>query len=284
DLGFLYTLAAVVPWRLTEDRLARETGLQAAETLMQRYIPSAGIFQAWGRMDDPEQRGRAIIDCLMNMPLLYWASRETGDVRYAQAAESHSLKSAANFLRPDSTTFHTFYFDPASGAPCYGKTAQGARDDSCWARGQAWAIYGFALSYRYTRNPIFLQTARRVSDYFIAHLPADRVAYWDLIFTDGSGEERDSSASAIAACGLLELANWLPGARAETCRAEALAMTRSLYEHYSTQDAPASNAQILHGVYSKPGGNGVDEANLWGDYFYAEALMRLARPAWQIYW
>ena len=108
---------------------------------------------------------------------------------------------------------------------------------SCWARGQAWAIYGFPLSYRYTRNPAFLQAAQRVADYFIAHLPADRVAYWDLVFSDGSGEERDSSASAIAACGLLELANWLEDApKAAAYRAEAQAMTRSLAEHYATRD------------------------------------------------
>lgn len=285
DLGFLYTLAAVAPWRLTRKPLGREVALQAAEALMHRYIPAAGIFQAWGRMDDHDQRGRAIIDCMMNMPLLYWASRETGDLKYAQAAESHGLKSAANFIRTDATTFHTFYFDVSNGAPRYGKTAQGAQDDSCWARGQAWAIYGFALSYRYTRNPAFLQAAEQVADYFIAHLPADRVAYWDLIYTDGSSEERDSSAAAIAACGLFELAHWLPDReRAATYQLEAETMTQSLYENYSTRNNPASNAQILHGVYSKPGGNGVDEANLWGDYFYVEALMRLAHPDWEIYW
>jgi unsaturated chondroitin disaccharide hydrolase len=285
DLGFLYTLAAVAPWRLTKKPLGREVGLQAAEALLHRYIPSAGIFQAWGRMDDPDQSGRAIIDCMMNMPLLYWASRETGDLKYAQAAESHGTKSLANFIRVDSTTFHTFYFDVTSGAPRYGKTAQGAQDDSCWARGQAWATYGFVLSYRYTRNPVFLQAAERVTDYFLAHLPADRVAYWDLIYTDGSGEERDSSAAAIAACGLLELARWLPDReKAAAYQLEAETITQSLYEHYSTKDNLASNAQILHGVYSKPGGSGVDEANLWGDYFYVEALMRLARPDWEIYW
>jgi unsaturated chondroitin disaccharide hydrolase len=285
DLGFLYTLAAVAPWRLTHNPRAIEVALQAADTLMQRYIPAAGIFQAWGSMQDPDQRGRTIIDCMMNMPLLYWASQESGDLKYHQAAESHATRSMHAFIRPDATTFHTFYFDLATGAERYGKTAQGAKDDSCWARGQAWAIYGFALSYRYTRNPAFLDAAQRVSDYFLAHLPADRVAFWDLVFGDGSGEERDSSASAIAACGLLELAEHLRDRnKAEAYRSEAVAMTRSLYEHYSTRSDPASNAQILHGVYSKPGGAGVNEANLWGDYFYVEALMRLSKPNWQIYW
>ena len=285
DLGFLYTLAAVTPWRLTRSTVGRETGLAAARTLMRRYIPGAGIFQAWGRMDDPEQRGRAIVDCLMNMPLLYWASQETKDSSFARAAESHVTQTVKNFIRPDATTFHTFYFDVATGAPRYGKTAQGAQDHSCWARGQAWAIYGFPLSYRYTRNPEFLDAGARLADTFLAHLPADRVAYWDLIFTDGSGEERDSSASAIAACGLLELARWLPDqGKAEAYRNAAVAMTRSLYENYSSKDQPESNALLLEGVYSKPAGHGVNEANLWGDYFYLEALMRLARPEWEIYW
>ncbi len=285
DLGFLYTLSAVAPWRLSGSNYARETGILAAKALMNRYIPAAGIFQAWGRMDDPEQRGRTIIDCMMNMPLLYWASLETGEQVFALAAEGHALKSAANFMRPDDTTFHTFYFDVETGAPRFGKTAQGAGDDSCWARGQAWAIYGFALSYRYTRNPSFLDTASRTADYFLAHLPADHVAYWDLIFTDGSGEERDSSASAIAACGLLELAHWLPDRdKATAYTTEAEKIVQSLFDNYSTRGNPTSNAQILHGVYSKPMGQGVDEANLWGDYFYVEALMRLARPDWEPYW
>ncbi len=248
DLGFLYSLAAVAPWRLTRNALGRQVALRAAETLMKRYISAAGIFQAWGRMDDPEQRGRAIVDCLMNMPLLYWASQETGDPRFHQAAESHVNQSMKRFIRRDATTFHTFYFDVSNGEPRYGKTAQGARDDSCWARGQAWAIYGFPLSYRYTRNPALLRAAEQLADYFIAHLPADRVAYWDLIFGDGSGEERDSSASAIAACGLLELARWLPdAAKAAAYRAEAVAMTQALYEHYTPRNLPESNAQILHG-------------------------------------
>ena len=123
-----------------------------------------------------------------------------------------------------------------------------------------------------------------MADYFLAHLPADKVAYRDLVFSDGSPEERDSSASAIAACGIIGTgALWLPdqdaGARYQ---AVAVEMTQSLYEHYSTRDDPASNALILHGVYGKPNGNGIDEANLWGDYFYLEALMRLARPEWAV--
>ena len=111
------------------------------------------------------------------------------------------------------------------------------------------------------------------------------VAYWDLIFTDGSPEERDSSASAIAACGLLEMARWENNpVKLMSYQRTAVKILQSLYENYSTKDDPTSNALILHGVYGKPNGNGIDEANLWGDYFYLEALMRLARPEWAIYW
>jgi unsaturated chondroitin disaccharide hydrolase len=234
-------------------------------------------------MNDPNQRGRTIVDSLMNTPLLYWASQVTGDERYHRAAHRHAGQLAQHFVRPDDTTFHTFYFDPETGAPRFGRTAQGAADNSCWARGQAWAVYGFALNYLHTRDESLLHTARRVADYFLAHLPADKVAYWDLIFTDGSGEERDSSASAIAACGLMELAKWLPSER-ERYQSAAVEMAASLFENYSTRDAPESNALILHGVYSKPGDNGVDEGTLWGDYFYLEALTRLIRPDWKLYW
>jgi len=285
DLGFLYTLAAVAPWRLTGNETAKRVAIQAAELLMVRYLDNVGIIQAWGDLDDPEQRGRVIVDSLLNMPLLYWASEVTGDARFAEAALRHTTQLRDYIVRPDSTTYHTFYWDAESGAPLYGKTAQGYADDSCWARGQAWAIYGFVLNYRYTADKTFLRTAERCADYFLDHLPADHVAYWDMIFGDGSGEERDSSAAAIAVCGLQEIVKWLPdGARRQRYQAAATMILASLAENYSTCDHPESNALILHGVYGKPHGVGVDEANLWGDYYYLEALMRTTKPDWHLYW
>ncbi len=285
DLGFLYTLAGVAPWRLIEHAAARETALRAAEQLLTRYLEQPGILQAWGRMDDPKQSGRVIVDSLMNLPLLYWAGATSGAARYSQAAYRHAAQLRDYLVRPDGSTHHTFYFDPATGAPLGGKTEQGAADESCWSRGQAWTIYGFALSYVYTQDDSFLQVAGRAADYFLEHLPADGVAYWDLIFSDGSGEERDSSAAAIAVCGLLELSKQLPvGAGARRYRAAAQQVLASLFQSYSTAAVPASNALLLQGVYNKPGGMGVNEGNLWGDYFYLEALMRLAKPDWLLYW
>jgi unsaturated chondroitin disaccharide hydrolase len=285
DLGFLYTLSCVTPARRTGDRWARGAALTAADHLMTRVLGPAGIIQAWGDLRDPRQRGRTIIDSLMNTPLLFWASQTTGDERYAAAARRHADQLRAHILRPDGTTFHTFYWDPETGAPLRGETEQGHADDSCWARGQAWGIYGFTLNHRYTGDPALLAAARTCADHFLAHLPEDQVAYWDLVFTDGSGEERDSSAAAIAACGLSELAGAVGDpAEADGYREAAGRILRSLVDGYSTAGHPASNALILHGVYDKPKGIGVDEGTLWGDYFYLEALTRATVPGWTSPW
>jgi unsaturated chondroitin disaccharide hydrolase len=285
DLGFLYTLACVVAWERAGDETARQTALRAADHLLTRVLEPAGIIQAWGGVHDPRQRGRTIIDSLMNTPLLFWATRTTGDPRYAAFARRHATRLREHILRPDGTTFHTFYWDPVSGAPLRGETEQGSADDSCWARGQAWGIYGFTLNYRHSGDETFLVAARRCADYFLAHLPDDRVAYWDLVFSDGSGQERDSSAAAIAVGGLLELAEALesdPGA--DGYRAAAGSILGSLIDGYSTAGTLASDALLLHGVYDKPKGAGVDEGTLWGDYFYLEALTRFARPGWTSPW
>ncbi|MFK4247682.1 glycoside hydrolase family 88 protein [Micromonospora chokoriensis] len=285
DLGFLYTLACVTPARRTGDPQARGAALAAADHLMTRVLEPAGIIQAWGDLNDPRQRGRTIIDSLMNTPLLFWASQTTGDDRYAAAARRHTAQLRQHILRPDGTTFHTFYWDTDSGAPLRGETEQGHSDHSCWARGQAWGIYGFSLNHRHIGDPALLAAARTCADRFLAHLPDDHVAYWDLEFGDGSGQERDSSAAAIAACGLVELADGLTDtASADRYRAVAAEILRSLIDHYSTGGQPGSNALILHGVYDKPKNVGVDEGTLWGDYFYLEALTRATIPGWTSPW
>jgi unsaturated chondroitin disaccharide hydrolase len=285
DLGFLYTLGCVVPWRRTGDDTARRAALTAADHLLTRVLEPAGIVQAWGDLGDPRQQGRTIIDSLMNTPLLFWATATTGDPRYAEAARRHVAQLRDHIMRPDGSTFHTYYWDTETGQPLRGTTEQGSADESCWARGQAWGIYGFSLNHRYTADASLLHAARRCADYFLARLPADHVAYWDLEFGDGSGEERDSSAAAIAASGLVELADQVPpGSGGDRYRAAAVRILGSLMERYSTAGHQRSNALILHGVYDKPKGVGVDEGNLWGDYFYLEALTRAVRPGWTIPW
>jgi unsaturated chondroitin disaccharide hydrolase len=180
-------------------------------------------------------------------------------------------------VRPDGSTYHTFYFDVETGAPRFGRTHQGHRDESTWSRGQAWGMYGFALAYGYTRDERFLETARRCAEYFLVHAPANSVAVWDFDFDPNSGEPLDSSASAIAACGLLALGS---DAEVESARQ----MVRTLYGTCATRGSDTSNALLLHGTQNRNSGAGVDEGNLWGDYFYLEALTRLSRPDWTPYW
>ena len=284
DLGFLYSLSCVAAWKLNGDAAARATALKAADLLMFRYYEKAGIIQAWGDLGDPAQRGRIIIDCAMNLPLLHWASEETGNPYYREAAERHIAQANLRLIRPDWSSYHTFFFNPENGDPVKGTTHQGYADDSCWARGQAWGIYGNALSARYMRDASLPEAARGLARYFLNRLPDDLVAYWDLYFTSGN-EERDSSSAAIAACGLLELSAQLPAADVDRRPFEnaALRMLESLVNNYTSKTDPASNGQLLHAVYGKPNGTGIDECNAWGDYFYVEALVRLLK-SWKPYW
>lgn len=286
DLGFLYTLSCVAPWRLLGDERARGAALAAADHLMGRFLEPAGILQAWGDLADPAQRGRTIVDSLMNMPLLTWAGHQTGEERYPDAVRRHTRQLAAHIVREDDTTFHTFFWDPVTGEPLRGATEQGAGDDSCWARGQAWGIYGFALNHQVTGDPELLRASERCADYFLAHLPSDGVPYWDLVYTDGSDAPRDSSAAAIAACGLHELAavQTDPERRDRYARA-SLDMVRALVAGYTpVADGVESDALLLHSVYDAPKSIGVDEGSLWGDYFYLEALVRHTLPTWERYW
>lgn len=282
DLGFLYTLSCTAAWRIEANAQARQAALEAASLLLARYDPIAKVIQAWGDMSDPDQRGRMIIDCNLNLPLLWWAAAETGDDRYTQAASAHVAQAARYLVRPDHSTFHTFYMDTATGAPRFGSTHQGFSDDSCWARGQAWGIYGFALAFRHTGDPSLLALAGRLADYMLERLPGDGICCWDLIFT--GDDTRDSSAAAIAACGLLELAGALPlsDPGRERHAAAAVRMLMALDQAYLTP-LQGSNGILAHGVYHWPNGVGVDECCIWGDYFYLEALMRL-RNAWRPYW
>lgn len=285
DIGFLYSLSAVADYRLNKRETSKKMAIAAADLLMTRFNDKAGIIQAWGDLNDPEQQGRMIIDCLMNLPLLYFASDETGDSKYKNAAYRHAKQTQKYIVRDNYTTYHTYYFDVNTGEAKYGKTQQGYSDESCWARGQAWGIYGFTLSYLHTGDRTFLETAKNVSDYFISKLPKDKVCYWDLIFDDNSGEEKDSSAAVIAACGLLELAKHLPLTDEKKAFYEktALEIMESLAAHYTTINKPESNGILLEGVYDKKTNNGVNECMSWGDYYYVEALTRL-NQTWYGYW
>ncbi|MFD0676130.1 MULTISPECIES: glycoside hydrolase family 88 protein [unclassified Paenibacillus] len=279
DIGFLYSLSSKAQWIIEKDEAAKELTLKAADKLMSRWRAKGQFIQAWGPLGDKEQGGRIIIDCLMNLPLLYWASQTTGDDSYAKAAVIHAEKSMRYLVRGDDSSYHTFHFDQESGEPLGGSTAQGYRNGSTWTRGQAWGVYGFALSYRYTRDPLYLETSKRMAKYFLRHLPEDQVALWDIDVPSDPVPYRDSSASAIVCAGLLELIELLPSDdidRDELQQGLERSMT-SLMTKYATIGNRDSEGLLQHGSYSVRGGNAPDDFMIWGDYYYLEALLRLER-------
>ena len=192
DMGFLYSPSCVAAYKLTGSEKGRRAAILAADQLCTRFQEKGEFFQAWGALGAADNY-RYIIDCLLNVPLLYWASETTGDAHYADLAHKHVTTCLANSIRPDGSTYHTFFMDPVTGGPVRGATCQGYKDDSCWARGQAWGVYGTAISYRYTRRPEYLDAFRRVLAYYLERLPEDLVPYWDMTFTSGTEEPRDSS-------------------------------------------------------------------------------------------
>lgn len=288
DMGFLYSPSCIAAWKLVGDEDGRKAALLAAEQLMERYQPVGQFIQAWGRKGNANEY-RYIIDCLLNLPLLYWASEETGREDYREVALAHARTTLAHSVRSDDSTYHTFYMDPETGAPVRGVTKQGYSDESFWARGQAWGIAGMAFSYRYERLAAYRDTFERLLKFYLDRLPTDLVPYWDLVFSEKDGEPRDSSAAAIVACGLLEMADLETPEKAEEYRQLARRIVKSLVDVYSVKDPDISNGQLLHGTYSKKTphntcrGEGVDECVAWGDYYYMEALIRLSRR-WSSYW
>ena len=284
DLGFLYSLSCVAGYKLTGSAEGRKAGLLAADKLMERFQEKGGFIQAWGELGARDNY-RLIIDCLLNIPLLHWAFLETGKPVYRNAAMRHYEAACNNVIRDDASAYHTFYFDPETGEPLKGVTRQGYSDDSAWARGQAWGIYGIPLNYRYVKDDSAFNLFKGMTNYFLNRLPEDEVCYWDLIFTDGSNQSRDSSAAAIGVCGIHEMLKYLPEVEPDknTYRHAMHCILRSLMECYTAPEIKPGNPVLLHGVYSWHSGKGVDEGNIWGDYYYMEALMRFYKD-WNLYW
>lgn len=284
DLGFLYSPSCVAEYKLTKNPESLEAAIKAADKLLERFQETGGFIQAWGELGAKDHY-RLIIDCLLNLQLLYFVFEATGEQRYYDLATRHFYTAVNTVIREDASTFHTFYFDPETGEPLKGVTRQGFSDDSSWARGQAWGVYGIPLTYRFIKDEACFDLFKGVTNYFLNRLPKDHVAYWDLIFNDGSGHSRDSSAAAIAVCGIHEMLKYLPEVDEDKqIYKEAMhAILRALIEGYANKKHEPGRPLLLHGVYSWHSGKGVNEGNIWGDYYYLEALMRFYKD-WELYW
>lgn len=291
DTGFLFKLTQVYRWKLTGDEHARALALQAARNLAGRFHEKGGFIRAWDTWawdKDPafieEKKGKAIVDSMMNIALLFWAWEQSGEEEFFHIARTHADTLARHIVREDGSTYHQYNFDPQTGAPLRGVTGQGYSDESCWSRGQGWAIYGFAETYLYTKDPLHLETAKRAARYFMEHLTPMDLPLWD--FDCGSLTLRpfDSSAAAVAASGLITL--WRVSGKEEYLQG-AQRLLRGLLTHCSALDIPGWESLLLHGcigrAYAKGAENVIlnpylDSPLIYGDYYFLEALVRMARP------
>lgn len=280
DIGFIFQSSAIPACHITGARAYAELALRAAERLRARAVRTkAGSYiAAWGPLDDPRGRASSAIDTMANLPLLYWAAAETGDASFRDLGAAHTRMAAGAFVRPDCSTYHAVEYDPESGVKRRGFTFQGAADESCWPRGQAWAIKGFAASAEAAADAGFFALAEDLGRYFLARLDAGLVPYWDFDDPAIPAAPRDSSAAAIAASGFLDLARLSPDpALAAEWVARGLALLDALARDYLVTEE--SHRGILkHGCYSKPQGEGVDSAVLFGDFYFIEALVKLLYP------
>ena len=278
DLGFLFELSYLLGYKLTGDKSLIAPALQAARTLIRRFNAKGNFFQAWGPLDGtPQERGRVIIDTMMNLDLLFWASQESGEEKFAEMAIAHARTARERHVRADWSTSHVTDFDPDTGEFLRQETAQGLSAMSCWSRGQAWAIYGYAECYRETGNILFLDTANKLAEYFWRRLPADLVPFWDFDSPLIPNDVRDSSAASIFASGILLLATLEPNATdADRWRARAIAILESLWKNYSSRGVNEL-CLLLHGTRSKPE-DSMDHGLIYGDYYFVEALTRLTKP------
>ena len=270
DVGFMYLLSCGAHYRMTGDAQALSDTLHAATLLAGRFNP-AGFIRAWPGKD---RTGYAIIDCMMNLSLLYHAGELTGDPRFAKIARIHADTTIREFLREDGSSCHIVIFDSETGKALARPAGQGYCEGSSWSRGQAWALYGFTLSAINTGEQRYLDVARRCAGYFISHIREDGLT--DSDFCQPADEERiDNIAGACAACGLLELANLVGGEEGEGYRAAAMRLLRALNELCADwSDESTGILQKCTASYHDDGA-GRHVNILYGDYFFVEALCKL---------
>jgi len=273
DAGFLYSLYSIALYKLTGDQQHREVGLAAAEALYQRFNPKCGFIRAWGRLGTDEQENMAIIDCMMNLPLLYWASDESGDKKYREAAIRQADHTLKLFIRPDDSVFHAYRFDLKTGQPSGGDNYCGRSLDSHWARGTGWAIYGFAWSYRHTGDTRYLDASLRLARKFNQELNGDAIPVWDFKLPAGEPPLRDTSAAAIVVCGYQELEK-LGAADALITRTKTSLLRHLCTDRYLNFDERCPGILREGQVSSDGPGSAQNAYTSWGDYYLMEALDR----------
>lgn len=286
DIGFLWLPTAVLDYTITGSAAAKQSALTAGKWLMGRFNPAIDVIRAWGggneemalSKTDPKMHlaGVTIIDCMMNLPLLYWASQELDDPRFYKIAVSHAKTAQRYIVRPDGSCNHIVAFDPDTGEYLNSPGGQGFGQGSSWSRGQSWAVYGFALSYRHTKDPDFLDTAKRCAHYCIANMA---VTDW-LPLVDyrqpAQPVKYDSTAAVITACGLLEIAGHVGENEARFYTEAAYRILRACEGKFADWE-PQRDSILTGGTYfyHDPTGENTEVPIIYADYFFIEAVLRL---------
>lgn len=277
DLGFIF-LSTYLPWyQLTGDEQLHQVLIQAGRTLAMRFKEKGQYLRSFVSDDS------LFIDIMMNVPIIFYAANETGDEELMRKAVAHCHTTRDKIVREDGSTAHEGLFDLESGEFLKQTTHQGLRGDSAWARGLAWSLYGYSKVVALTGSEEFLEVAERNAGYWLSHLSDDGVPYWDFDADLSQplpwGPQKDSSAGAIAASGLLDLAKQTKdAARATAYRDTALKMLDALVDpEYLAIDTPGWEGILKHGVYHTEKNLGVDESVMWGEYFFVEALTKVVR-------
>lgn len=278
DLGFMMYCSLGNAYRLTGEQKYKKMLLRAADSLATLFDERVGTIHSWPGMR--QQKGwphNTIIDNMLNLELLFWAAKNGGNKRLYDIAFSHAEVTANNQFRDDYSTYHVVVYDTLSGKRISQLTHQGYADESLWARGQAWAIYGFTMCYRETGNVVFLDVAQKATDTYLQRLPADYIPYWDFDAPGIPEEPRDASAAAVVASGLLELSLYIKDKKkAEHYFDAAIKMLEALSSP-AYLSGEVNNAFLLHSTGHKPHGSEIDASIIYADYYYIEALIRLNR-------
>ena len=278
DLGFMMNCSFGNAHRINPSDESKQILINSAKSLSTRFNPAVGCIRSWNSKQPNDYL--VIIDNMMNLELLFWATKATGDSSYYKIAVTHANTTIKNHFRPDYSSYHVVNYDAGTGDILQKKTAQGYSDESAWARGQAWGLYGFTVMYRETRNKKYLDQATHIADFILKHpnLPKDKIPYWDFNAPDIPNTFRDASAAAIIASALLELEKYVSKVNSQ----KYLSVAEQILQNLSTQAYTAAMGTnggfiLKHSVGSLPGNSEVDMPLTYADYYYIEALGRLKK-------
>ncbi|MBV7534026.1 glycoside hydrolase family 88 protein [Chitinophaga sp. sic0106] len=274
DLGFMMFCPFGNAYRITKDPAYKDVLLTSAASLSTRFNPTVGCIKSW---DHGTWKFPVIIDNMMNLELLTWASKNGGGKKFAEIAKTHANTTMKHHFRPDYSSYHVIDYDPATGAVLQKKTHQGLADSSAWSRGQAWGLYGYTMMYRETKDKKYLAQAKHIADYILnnPHMPADLVPYWDYDAPNIPNAPRDASAAAVAASALLELSKYTDKATGNRYWGAAETMLTSLCSPaYLAKEGENNDFILMHSTGSLPHNSEVDVPLTYADYYFVEALVR----------